>query len=86
MKAFEYTVTTEEGKRHSIRNLGKNFTDPKGTFVPDQVYRRFNVSILEAYEKHGKIIQAELRRLAETYQFNIKPDGEMIYIGPTQVE
>ncbi len=80
----EYTLTTENGKHYFIRHLGKNYADPNGPFVPATIYGRFNVSMLEAYEKYGKITESELRRVAEMYQFKIKESGELTFFGSTE--
>lgn len=75
----EYTLTTDQGNHYFIRNLGKNYSDEKGPYVPAFVYGRFNVAILEAYEKHGKITETDLHRIAEANRFTVSESGELIY-------
>jgi hypothetical protein len=84
---IEYTVTTDDGGTHFIKNLGRNFQNPNGPYVPAQVYARFNVSVLEAYEKgRRKISRDELFRIAAMYQFKPSAGGELVYTGPISQE
>ena len=96
----DYFVPTREGQTYYLRDLGKNYGDPAGAFVPADVYGKFNVDILVAYitgkeaaekAKPGsgadyRMPVAELREIAARSSIHLGENGEMFYQPPVRAK
>lgn len=78
----EYFVITDEGKTYLLPNVGKNFQDPNGSFLPAAVYASFNVKILRAYQKNNSISREEFYSIAMEHSIFPTEEGKMVYLDP----
>ncbi len=83
-RGVEYAVPTADGKSYVLRNLGRNFADPLGDFVPAKTYGRFNVTLLQKYEKSGAITKHDLYEVGMLYDLYPTQEGEIVYINPAR--
>lgn len=78
----DYSIQTTDGRTYTIRNLGKNYQDPEGEFVPARAYGQFNVNMLMLYESEKGISPDKLYEQSFLYSFVPTQDGEIHYLDP----
>lgn len=83
-RGVEYAVETRDGKKYILRNVGKNFSDPAGDFVPARTYGRLNVTLLQRYEKNGGLTKDDLYEIGMTYDLYPTAEGEIVFINPAR--
>lgn len=76
----EYYVTANEGKTYLLRNVGRNFQEANGDFVPAEVYGRFNVRLLREYGKNHSISREFLYKSALVYDLFPTEEGEIVFV------
>ncbi|HQH27062.1 MAG TPA: hypothetical protein PLP17_06670, partial [Oligoflexia bacterium] len=82
---IDYYVKTDEGQTYVVHNVGKNFQDEAGNFLPADVYAAFNVDLLTHYETNNGSISREA-----LYDFSMKrnlfptEEGEIVYLNPAK--
>lgn len=97
----DYFAKTQEGKTHYLHLQGVDHNNKIVNYVPPEVYGRFNVDILTAYdngkealEKQSGSKQPYLISSQQLYQIAMKPetnifpteDGDMVYLDPAKHE
>lgn len=97
----DYFAPTQEGKTHYLHLQGTDHNNEIVNYVPPEVYGRFNVDILTAYDNGKEALEKQsgnkepyLISRSQLYQIAMKPetnifpteDGDMVYLDPAKHE
>ncbi len=95
----DYFAPTQEGKTHYLHLQGMDHNNEIVNYVPPEVYGRFNVDILTAYDNGKEALEKQsgnkepyLISRSQLYQIAMKPetnifpteDGDMVYLDPAK--